>query len=80
MPQRISKKILIYLFIFLILGTFNNKNFLEFNLIINQDFEIDDLSEFSDKKIIKDLSKLENHNLFFLEKEEVLNVINSHKL
>lgn len=80
MPQRISKKILIYLFIFLILGTLNNKNFLEFNLIINQDFEIDDLSEFSDNKIIKDLSKLKNHNLFFLEKEEVLNVVNSHKI
>tara|TARA_B100000424_G_C22921108_1_gene490088 strand:- start:374 stop:1042 length:669 start_codon:yes stop_codon:yes gene_type:complete len=80
MPQRISKKILIYLFVFLILGTFNNKNFLEFNSIINQDFEIDDLSEFSDDKIINDLSKLKNHNLFFLEKEKVLNVINSHKI
>ena len=80
MPQRISKKILIYLFIFLILGTFNNKNFLRFNLIINQDFEIIDLSEFSDNKIIKDFYKLKNHNLFFLEKDKVIDILNSHKI
>ena len=80
MPQQISKKILIYLFIFLILGTFNNKNFLRFNLIINQDFEIIDLSEFSDNKIIKDFYKLKNHNLFFLEKDKVIDILNSHKI
>ncbi len=80
MPQQISKKILIYLFIFLILGTFNNKNFSRFNLIINQDFEIIDLSEFSDNKIIKDFYKLKNHNLFFLEKDKVIDILNSHKI
>tara|TARA_Y100000996_G_scaffold407493_2_gene385154 strand:+ start:191 stop:859 length:669 start_codon:yes stop_codon:yes gene_type:complete len=80
MPQQISKKILIYLFIFLILGTFNNKNFSRFDLIINQDFEIIDLSEFSDNKIIKDFYKLKNHNLFFLEKDKVIDILNSHKI
>ena len=80
MPQQISKKILIYLFIFLILGTFNNKNFSRFDLIINQDFEIIDLSESSDNKIIKDFYKLKNHNLFFLEKDKVIDILNSHKI
>ena len=65
---------------FLILGTFNNKNLLQLNSIIDQDFEITDLSEFNNKEIIKDLSKLKNHNLFSLKKNQVLDVINSHKI
>ena len=64
MRQLISKKIFIYLFIFLILSTFSNKNISELNFM-NNEFEIVDWSRFSDKQIEKDLSKLKNQNLFF---------------
>ena len=67
MRQLISKKIFIYLFIFLILSTFSNKNISELNFM-NNEFEIVDWSRFSDKQIEKDLSKLKNQNLFFLKK------------
>ena len=79
MRQLISKKIFIYLFIFLILSTFSNKNISELNFM-NNEFEIVDWSRFSDKQIEKDLSKLKNQNLFFLKKEKVLSAINDNKL
>lgn len=79
MRQLISKKIFIYLFFFLILSTFSNKNISELNFM-NNEFEIVDWSRFSDKQIEKDLSKLKNQNLFFLKKEKVLSAINDNKL
>ena len=45
MHQRISKTIFIYLFIFLILGTLNNKNFQIFNFFSNNNLRITDESE-----------------------------------
>tara|TARA_B100001093_G_C26849811_1_gene1024585 strand:- start:3831 stop:4499 length:669 start_codon:yes stop_codon:yes gene_type:complete len=79
MPQRISKKIFVYLFILFILGTFNNKNFHQINFF-KKNFEIIDLSEFKSEKIINELSNLKNQNLFFLKKDEILKKIKSHKI
>ena len=79
MPQRISKKIFVYLFILFILGTFNNKNFHQINFF-KKKFEIIDLSEFKSEKIINELSNLKNQNLFFLKKDEILKKIKSHKI
>ncbi len=80
MHQQISKKIIIYLFIFLILGTFNNKKISKLYLNDNFDFSIVDQSEFNEDNIIKDLSKLKNQNLFLLKKSDVLTTIDSHKI
>jgi Cell division septal protein len=80
MHQQISKKIIIYLFIFLILGTFNNKKISKLYLNDNFDFSIVDQSEFNEDNIIKDLSKLKNQNLFLLKKNDVLATIDSHKI
>ena len=80
MQQQISKKIIIYLFILFVLGTFNNKKISQLNLKENYDFNIVDLSEFNNDKIIQDLSKLKNQNLFLLEKNKVLKAIDTHKI
>tara|TARA_Y200000002_G_scaffold176233_1_gene145334 strand:+ start:1117 stop:1788 length:672 start_codon:yes stop_codon:yes gene_type:complete len=80
MHQQISKKIIIYLFIFLILGTFNNKNISKLYSKDNYDFNIVDQSEFNEDNIIKDLAKLKNQNLFLLEKNKVLKTVDSHKI
>ena len=80
MHQQISKKIIIYLFTLLILGTFNNKNILKLYSKDNFDFNIVDQSEFNEDNIIKDLAKLKNQNLFLLEKNKVLKTVDSHKI
>ena len=80
MHQQISKKIITYLFILLVLGTFSNKKILQLNLRENYNFNIVNLSEFNEDNIIQDLYKLENQNLFLLKKERVLKVIDTHKI
>jgi len=61
MPQQINKKILLYFFLFIILGTFNNKN----------------LNKFEFPKINRiNISGFETHNNNFQEKLEILKLNN----
>ena len=61
MPQQINKKILLYFFLFIILGTFNNKS----------------LNKFEFPKINRiNISGFETHNNNFLEKLEILKLNN----
>tara|TARA_B100001057_G_scaffold489394_1_gene575558 strand:+ start:1413 stop:2084 length:672 start_codon:yes stop_codon:yes gene_type:complete len=80
MHQRISKKIILYLFIFFIFGTFNNKNFQSSNFFGNNNLNIIDISRTKNDNIYLDLSKLKNQNLFFLNKDKVLAIINNYKI
>lgn len=80
MQTRISKKIILYLFILLFLGTPNNKEFLEFDLNKNYSFKISSLSEFNDTEIINDLLNYKYKNLFLLNKEKVLETIKKYKI
>lgn len=80
MRQRISKKIVIYILIFLFLGTLNNKKISQFFKNENYDFKIVDQSDFNDDKIIQDLDILKNQNLFLLEKDQIVEIMNSHKI
>jgi len=80
MHQQISKRIIIYLFIFLFLGTLNNKNFLLLSFEKDNYFEIKDLSETKNDEIIQELSKFNTENLFILKKDEVSETIKSHKI
>ena len=80
MPQRRSKKIFIYLFIFLIIGTLNNKNlnniyFSKVNLI-----KISGLDEKNNLQLTNNLNFLKISNIFFLNKNEIAEVINSNNL
>lgn len=78
MPRQISKKIFIYLFLFFTLGTFFNKD-----IILNdfkKKFTINNLSKFDEKKIIDELSSIQNQNLFFLKKDKVLELIEPYKV
>tara|TARA_B100001057_G_C22524460_1_gene823224 strand:- start:122 stop:793 length:672 start_codon:yes stop_codon:yes gene_type:complete len=80
MQKRISKKITLYLFILLLLATPNNKEFLKSNFNEEFSFEILSLSEFNDKKIISELLNYKNQNLFLLNKEEIIEVIQKYKV
>jgi cell division protein FtsQ len=80
MHQRISKKIIIYLFLFTILVTVNNINFLNFNLPPISNFVISGLNN-SEKKIFEeDLNFLRNENIISVDKDEVSKKIYANKI
>ena len=80
MHQRISKKIVIYLFLFIILVTVNNINFLNFNLPQISNLEISGLNDFEKKKFKSDFDFFKNKNILSLDKDEVLKKIFSNKI
>ena len=80
MPQQKSRKILLYLFLFLIIGTLNNKNlnniyFSKVNII-----KISGLDEKNNLQLANSLNFLKISNIFFLNKNEIAVVINSNNL
>ena len=80
MQIRISKKIILYLFILFILGTPYNKMLLEINFKNSNSFEISSLSNFDDTEIINELSNYKNENLFFLKKEKIKKIIKKNNI
>jgi cell division protein FtsQ len=80
MLQQINRKIIIYLFIFLLLGTYSNKEFLDVNFSKIINFKINGLNELETKQINQQLAVLQNENLFFLEKYKILQIIDSQKI
>lgn len=80
MQKQISKKIFLYLFIFLFLSTTNNKMLLDLNTKNSKGFEISSLSEFDDIGIINELSSYKHENLFLLKKEKIKEIIKKNKI
>lgn len=75
-----NKKILIYVFLFFMLGTLNNKNFSSFNFqnIIN--IEVDGLSKDQNDKISNELKFLNLSSLFNLNSIKIEKILNSNNL
>jgi cell division protein FtsQ len=80
MHQRISKKIIIYLFLFIILVTINNINFLGFNFPQISNFTILGLNNFEKKKFEDDLKFLRNKSIISIDRERVSKKIYSNKI
>ena len=80
MHQQISKKIYIYLFIFFLLGTLNNKNILQLSLLKKNSFDVFGLTETENNKISQDLNIFEESNLFFLKRKVISEIISSNKI
>ena len=66
MPQQINKKILLYLFLFIILGTFNNKKINKFDFPEIDSIQIDGL-ETDNGNFLKKIESLNLGNIFFLK-------------
>ena len=56
MHQQISKKILVYLFIFFLVGTFNNKKISKFDFTNINNFKIEGLTEFESNQLSQQLN------------------------
>ena len=80
MHLRINKKILIYIFLFLILGSINNKNLYNIKFSQITDINIEGLSEKEHSKLIENLELLNLQNIFILEKNKIIKILNSNNL
>ena len=77
MPQRISKKILIYLFVFFTLVTINNTRISNDFYKIKK-FNISGLNKIETSKIYDDLIIFKNNNIFLFNKENISEKIYSN--
>ena len=80
MPQRKSKKILIYFILFISLGTLSHKDFYENNLIRLNQIIITGLDEKNNNDLVNRLNYISLDNLFFLEKTKIIEIINTNSL
>ena len=79
MHQRISKKIIIYLFIFFTLVTVNNSK-LSNDFYTIKELNINGLNTLETKKVYDDLKIFRNINIFLFEKKNISKKIYSNKI
>ena len=79
MPQQISKKILIYFFLFIVFGSLNNKNLVNFQFSNIENIDIQGLA-IENKEFQKSLDLFKMETLFHLDKLKVRELLNSNNL
>ncbi len=80
MPQKKSKKILIYLFLFLVIGTFNNKDLKKHNFSKVDMINVTGLNYEGNLKLMEKLEILKIENIFFLDEKQIKEILNSNSL
>ena len=80
MLQQKSKKILVYFFLLLIIGTLNNKNLNNTNFTNVEKILIQGLDEKNNFQLENDISLLNINNLFFLKKKRIEEIIKKNNL
>ena len=75
-----NKKIILYLFLFIIIGTLNNKNLRSENFLKDININVTGLDEISKTELINNLNLLEMNNLFFLDEKKIKKILNSNNL
>ena len=80
MHQKKNKKILIYFFLFLIFGTINNKKLNDIDFIGLNNISVEGLGDVNNQKLIKSLIFLKDTNLFLLNKDKIIEIIDSNSL
>ena len=78
MHQQVSKKILVYFFLFIIFGTLNNKNFTNSEIFRINNINVTGIENKNNLDLIKDLDLLKFQNIFFLDKEKIKKIIYSN--
>jgi len=80
MPKAKSKKILLYFFLFLLVGTISNKNLNNLELIKIKNVTVSGLDDKKNFELINNLNFLKIESLFFLEKKKIIQIVNSNNL
>ena len=80
MPQPKSKKILIYIFLFIIITTFNNKNFNNINFGNINNILVKGLEGSENFQLIENLNFIKSENILFLNRVRIKDVIEKNTL
>ena len=80
MHQQKGKKILIYLFLFLIVGSINNTALTKIRFEKIQSIQISGLNQNQDINLLENIKKLNLKNIFFLNRNEISKIISSNSL
>jgi len=80
MHQRKSKKILIYFFLLILVGSINNNSINNLKLEKVKNVNIFGLEEKDQKIILYNLNNLDLKNIFFINKKKIQNIIDSNSL
>ena len=80
MRQQKGKKILIYLFLFLIVGSINNTELTRVKFEKIKNIKISGLNENENMKLIENILNLNLKNIFFLNGDEISKIISSNSL
>ncbi len=75
-----GKKILIYLFLFLIVGSINNIALTKINFEKNNSIQISGLNENQNINLLENIKELNIKNIFFLNGKEISKIISSNSL
>ena len=79
MLQQINKKIIFYISLVIILGTFNNKNLKNFHLPKINMIDIEGI-EFNNNEFLKITNLVKFNNLFSIQKSQIKEILNSNNL
>ena len=79
MLQQINKKIIFYISLVIILGTFNNKNLTNFELPKINMVNIEGI-EFNDNEYLKIMNLIKLNNLLSIQKSQIKEILNSNNL
>jgi len=77
MHTKKNKKILIYLFLFCIIGTLNNKNLSNFHFPKIDQINVSGLDDQENSEILRSLEVFKSDNLFFLDPKKIEKMINN---
>ena len=77
MRQQIGKKVLLYLFLFLIVGSINNNTLTRIQVEKIKNIEISGLNENENINLLKDIENLNLKNIFFLSGNKISKIISS---
>ncbi len=80
MQRQVSKKIFLYLFLFISLTTLSNKNLINFHLPNINQIDIYGFDQSENNELYKNLEFLKSENLFFLNKKKITKILNSNNL
>ena len=80
MPQRKGKKILIYFFLLLLVGSINNEMINSFKLKKIKNINVLGLGHNDNQVLLYDIIDLKLGNIFFLDKKNINKIINSNTL
>ena len=75
-----DKKIFIYLFLLIFLGSINNKNFIDNRIFEIKNLKVHGLNQNEKIKLLIRLEQIKNQNIFFLPKREIIEILNSENL